>query len=120
MDHISVSHVNKLVINKNIFQANTFLLVIHVRKYSRITHIATLACGHTRDAVDIEWYVNSCLKEVFYHDSHGKLISGSLKALAMPLLSGQSCSLQDHMLELLHCRGQQSARTQWPRDRFRA
>ena len=41
--HISVSHVNKLVINKNIFQANTFLLVIHVSKYSGITHIATLA-----------------------------------------------------------------------------
>lgn len=95
VDRISVSHANNLVR----FQTNAYWWFTSVntrglRVMSRWTVGIHQSRGHTKDIVDIEWFVDSCWKEVFFPDRRGKLISGSRQTLASALLSGHRVRFQ--------------------------
>ena len=91
LDHISTS-IKFLA--RNPYWWFTVVTSSGLRDMSRWTVGVHHSRGHNQDTVAIEWFADSCWKEVYSHDANGKTMSGSRYMLTSALMSGHRVRFQ--------------------------
>lgn len=95
LDHISLNRSGNLIqFQSNAYWWFTIVTTQGLRDMSRWTVGSHQSRGHTQDRVAMEWFADSCWREVFSHDAKGTQLSGSLELLTSALLSGHRVRFQ--------------------------